>query len=59
MYVRLTVSGCVCSFTSDELRYLPINTALYDPPKKMKTTLAKPAPDSDETGEVRTHLLIG
>ena len=47
----------VYSYTSDELRYFPLNTALYDPPKKMHNTLAKPAgsseSSSDDSSEVR------
>lgn len=49
----------VFSYTSDELRYFPVNTVLYDPPKKMKNMLAKPAgssesssDDSSEVGEL-------
>ncbi|KAL8608654.1 hypothetical protein ACOMHN_002883 [Nucella lapillus] len=38
-----------CSYTSDELRYFPLNTALYDPPKKMSNTLAKPASSGDSS----------
>ena len=37
------------------MRYLPLNTALYDPPKKMKNTLAKPDPTEsgcEDSGEV-------
>ncbi|XP_076442395.1 uncharacterized protein LOC143281206 [Babylonia areolata] len=43
-----------CSYTSDELRYFPLNTALYDPPKRMSNTLAKPAgsgESSDDSSE--------
>ncbi|KAK7490212.1 hypothetical protein BaRGS_00018557 [Batillaria attramentaria] len=40
-----------CSYTSDELRYFPVNTALYDPPKKMANTLAKPNAGSESSSE--------
>ncbi|KAK7103667.1 hypothetical protein V1264_018530 [Littorina saxatilis] len=40
-----------CSYTSDELRYFPLNTALYDPPKRMKNTLAKPAASGESSSD--------
>ncbi|XP_067681167.1 PHD finger protein 10-like [Haliotis asinina] len=38
-----------CKYTADELRYLPINTAKFDPPKKVTNTLVKPTSDQDSS----------
>ncbi|XP_071079408.1 PHD finger protein 10-like isoform X1 [Haliotis cracherodii] len=38
-----------CKYTADELRYLPINTAKFDPPKKVSNTLVKPSSDPDSS----------
>lgn len=34
---------CACRYSPNELRYLPLNTALYEPPLDPEL----PAPDSD------------
>ena len=35
------ISGC-CRYTPDQMKYFPVNTALYDSPKKLRSIYANP-----------------
>lgn len=55
------VDDC-CRYTPGELKYLPVGTAIYGPPKKFKDILAQPSTGdtsddtAEESGEVRKFL---
>ena len=61
MYTTLNFT-CTCSYTPAELRYMPMNTAMYSSPRKFCDIYADPKPfsdnESDEEASVSNELTM-